>query len=227
MNKYEGTEVKQQHQQKYYSICLACAILFTLADFGVCMVDNTLTKNGIADSALYIPYLLLAIIILPFLCFASWALYIGFYVYRECESQRIEGNVASLLIFFISVAITVLLGVGGYNRAVDLVYYITRNKNLLDGLLDCIAIKLWISVGWIFCFMGCVMLRKLFRMKGKLFKKIIVCMCVCLCACGLVHFEKSKENYIYTHTETVWVQKMIDYYEENGMGMDVEPFSRN
>ncbi len=225
--KIHEQSVVKRYQQKYHNICFICAILFTLADFFVCMIDETVTKSGIADSTLYIPYLLFAIIILPSLCFISWALYIGFYVYQKCESQKIGGNIVTLLFFLISVSITVLVGVGTYNRAIDLVYYITGNRNLLNGLLDCIAFKVAICIGWMFCFVGCVVFRNTFCLEGNSLRKSILCVCACLCVYGLVFFEKSKENYIHERTEWVWMQKMTDYYEEHGIGMDVEPFSRN
>jgi len=166
-----------------------------------CVYDRwNCNKSGIADSTLYISYLLFAIIILPSLCFISWALYIGFYVYQKCESQKIGGNIVTLLFFLISVSITVLVGVGTYNRAIDLVYYITGNRNLLNGLLDCIAFKVAICICWMLCFVGCVVFRNTFCLEGNSLRKSILCVCACLCVYSLV-FLKRVKRIIYMNAQ--------------------------
>lgn len=167
------------------------------------------------------------IFIVPFGVVWYWSCFINCYSKEVMGGFEEQDTLARRVWLYIGVIIVIFFGVATRHGLRTLIDYITGNWNLLDRLSDCIVIKLGICIGWMICFVGYIVLQNTFYMKGKLLKKMILCVCACLCICGLVYFERSKEDYIYKRTEEVWYEKMVEYYDQHGNDYNVEPFSRN
>lgn len=169
----------------------------------------------------------LCCMVLPVIIVLSW--YMCIERYLNIEFRNLEENVTILekSWYFVSIIMMILLGMKTYKNILNLVVFVESYRKLLEGLSDCLLLRLGFVLGWMVLWIGSIFLRKIIVSKENGHKKILTVGSVLVVVVIMLHIQANSERYIYNRTEDVWYKKMVEYYEEHQGERNVEPFSSN
>ncbi len=194
-------------------------IILTAAYFVICIIAGIERVVGISEELNWF-IILLGVFIFPVVLWIYWYKYIKSYVGLDVHVS-IRGE---KYWFYLILTIVYIYGMCSLLRFRELVDYVTNNIKLVDGLYICIGIKLILFVIWMLFWGSVVNCSRSFVNDYTIHKRIIVCFVYILMGVVLIYFNKIQENYVYKRTETVWYEKMIDYYENNESNSIKEQF---
>ncbi len=149
--------------------------------------------------------------------------------YLNIEFRNLEENATILdkAWYFVCILMMILLGMKTYKNILNLVVFVEANNKLLEGLADCLLLRLGFALGWMILWLGSIFLRKTIVSKEKGYKKVLTVGSVLVVVVIMLHIQANSERYIYDRTEDVWYKEMVEYYEKHQGEQNVEPFSRN
>ena len=160
-------------------------------------------------------------LVFPIAVIVSWLIYADAYVVTKRKSEEKTNYPWDML----GVGMIFVLGFITLYNLLEFISYISTEWKIIDGLHVCILGKTCIFLGWVLLWMCSFMLARYIRNMGKVVKKVVVLSSFVVFICTFAYFAHIQKDYIERETESVWIQKMIEYYDENGMGPDVPPFS--
>lgn len=170
--------------------------------------------------------LFVGVFVLPVLMYGAWAILAFQYLEKRYYICKENGNI---LVFGWSVINALLLfcaGVQFINSLKSTITYLADNFKILDGIYKCILIKVGLTLGWLICAV-CYMKCNVKIEEGRIaIRRYVLFAIAMVIVCVILGYKERAELYVLYETESVWTKKMIEYYDENGMGPDVPPFSR-
>lgn len=94
----------------------------------------------------------------------------------------------------------------------DLIGFVSRYKDYIDKLLDCVLIKMALIGGWSFCILKSIKVLKISGTEERFFyKRIILCM---LLAIMLFYIRVSTSEYIALKADDMWYEWLHEQGEE-------------
>lgn len=169
--------------------------------------------------------LFVGVFVLPVLMYGAWAILAFQYLKRRYYFCKKNGNISVFLWSVINVSLLFFAGVQVINNLKSTITYIVDNFNILDGLYKCILIKVGIILGWLFCVICYVKCNEKIEEDQIAVRRYVLFAIAVVIAFVILGYRERAELYVQYETEAVWTQKMIEYYNENGTGPDVPPFS--
>lgn len=217
-------EEKNIYTEQGFSKRLKRAIIFSVItvvqDIIISFWENIHFLEGLRTMVI-----VFAVLVWPIVVVAVWGRCIGYYLGLKIKKSDDRVSTAQRVWICISIVIIAFFGIKIYSAFSDLVTYVADNLNILDGLYYCVAIKTGIAAGWLFCWLCSMKLRGVISAQGKILKKLLMLVIGMILAAVLIHVTDIREEYISKYTDHVWIIRMMEYYDEHGIGPDVVPFS--
>lgn len=212
------------NDKKIYQITKRCAIIFTvLFVLWNCLIVF-FEMNDITDLLVAAIYWLgyLFFVLAGLLC---WLICIGTYISVKSVEMKSSPDKFWYVWETARIGVMFVVGVMLIYSFLDFVLYYTGDWKIMDGLYHCLGIKLCVFVGLLACFIFSIKMRNLPEVRGSVSKKIAVTVSCVILTCVFINCFFWQKEYTEAERETVWIRKMTQYYDEHGIGPDVEPFS--
>ncbi len=173
---------------------------------------------------LRITVIFLEIFMMPILLLVAWCKCIKRYLYLEVDALGEENKLSRRVWVYLGVIMMLCLGSGVWHGYTNMIDYLKDIWKIADGLYDCVSIKVGIFVGWLLCFVCSILVQRIMKANGKVVAKALIIAVIVGSSVFLVKYEQTSKDYIEKQTSSVWTQKMIEYYQEQGTDYRVEPF---
>lgn len=156
----------------------------------------------------YMVYCLLVICPIPFLIL--WIITLVRYLAMEYGKLGEQDCFWRRLSIFFSVIPIICFCVVFFYHLEDFVDYLTYRWSYMDKLLDCLGIKLSLTVGWFFCWIFSIKKKRVIAFKGNIRQKLVLLLgCVLMCWL-LSYISIASKAYIYERTEDAWYENMVE-----------------
>jgi len=165
-------------------------------------------------------------IVLYMAVFIVWLVYADAYIAMRVGTKKKIESKTSYRWDIVGVGFVFILGFVALYYLLDLIYYLASEWKIVDGLLVCILCNVGVLAGWFLLWMCSVKLTGCISNAQKIIKKGLILALLIVFSVAFAYLTHIGKEYVKKETESVWTKKMIEYYDENGMGPDVPPFSR-
>lgn len=147
------------------------------------------------------------------------------YIATKIETKKEAEGETSYVWDVVGIGIVFVLGFITLYYFLDTIYYLASEWKIINGLIGCIIWKICNWTGWLLLWIFSFKIARYMSNTKKVVRNIIVLTILIVLVIASVYITHVQNDYILQETESVWMRKMIEYYDENGMGPEVPPFS--